>query len=658
MNKNLLFCLAFLLIAVKVGAQDSFSVRAQRYIEQYSIMAMAEQQRSGIPASVTLAQGVLETEAGKSELACSANNHFGIKCKADYAGDKFFHDDDAPKECFKMYKCAEDSYKDHSDYLKRNPRYTPLFSLSQTDYASWAICLKKCGYATNPQYAQRLIKIIEDFKLQQYTYAAMDSSFMPNQKIALKTGNPLKESYKAPPIAGPQDTITKIVLTTFDPVDKPTTAAKAKPKAVAKDSIKTIPAPVAEVVKPTIETAQTVAETPKPTTTTSFAVVKNMADSAHHIIVHDGPMPLQTKDAPTPDSPLVAKVAAASPQASIDTKYDSGKIITVNGLKAFYAYKGEILLQYAVKYNIRYPHLLEINDLPDGPLDANMPVYLEKKLSSGTHARHTVKDGETMFLIAQAEGMQLKRLLALNMMDIGDEPAIGTILELQNGVFRKPALRAVSEIETQPNTTTLLGKSTPPADLITINRPKPATTPVVKLADTLQHEKAQPYVETISVNKPAVTETTATTTIPVATQTVTTTPVVTQTIAKADTAHPVVAAEQKQDTTVDELAALKAELDKVVYTDDSKLLNNNPKTTNNTVTPTTKKEEQKTVKEVKETKKKAEAKSKESKYYVIKEGETLGGIANRHDVTVKQLMRWNNIKADQIRAGKKLRVKE
>jgi LysM repeat protein len=216
----------------------------------------------------------------------------------------------------------------------------------------------------------------------------------------------------------------------------------------------------------------------------------------------------------------------------------------------------------------------------------------------------------------------------------------------------------VSEIETQPNTTTLLGKSTPPADLITINRPKPATTPVVKLADTLQHEKAQPYVETISVNKPAVTETTATTTIPVATQTVTTTPVVTQTIAKADTAHPVVAAEQKQDTTVDELAALKAELDKVVYTDDSKLLNNNPKTTNNTVTPTTKKEEQKTVKEVKETKKKAEAKSKESKYYVIKEGETLGGIANRHDVTVKQLMRWNNIKADQIRAGKKLRVKE
>ncbi|MBC7553472.1 MAG: glucosaminidase domain-containing protein, partial [Taibaiella sp.] len=179
MIRYVLLCLAFLPFLAKAGAQDSFSCRAHRYIEQYYNLAIAEQRRSGVPASVTLAQGVLETEAGRSELVCMANNHFGIKCKSDYQGDKFFHDDDAPKECFKMYRCAEDSYKDHSDYLKRNPRYNNLFAISQTDYASWAVGLKRCGYATNPQYAQRLIRIIEDFKLQEYTYTAMDSTGLP-----------------------------------------------------------------------------------------------------------------------------------------------------------------------------------------------------------------------------------------------------------------------------------------------------------------------------------------------------------------------------------------------------------------------------------------------------------------------------------------------
>ncbi len=109
-----------------------------------------------------------------------ANNHFGIKCKMDWDGEKFLHTDDAPMECFKKYKCAEDSYKDHSDYLKRNPRYVPLFNIKQTDYKGWAVCPKRCGYATNPQYAQNLIKIIENFNLQDYTYTALDSSILNN----------------------------------------------------------------------------------------------------------------------------------------------------------------------------------------------------------------------------------------------------------------------------------------------------------------------------------------------------------------------------------------------------------------------------------------------------------------------------------------------
>ncbi len=675
MNKHILFCLSFLLLTtVKAGAQDSFSVRAQRYIDQYYTLAMAEQQRAGIPASVTLAQGVLETEAGRSELACSANNHFGIKCKADYQGAKFFHDDDAPKECFKMYRCAEDSYKDHSDYLKRNQRYSPLFSLSQTDYASWAVCLRKCGYATNPQYAQRLIKIIEDFKLQQYTYAAMDSSFMPNQPVLARSTAPMKETAQPAPA---KDTAVKgIVLTTFDPSDKPVAITKPKVKPVLTDKDRTVSAPVtvttpvAETLKPAqpVTTApEPKKEDPKPTANTSFKDIQSIADSSRHIIVHDGPMHLQAEPGAQTDSPVnKTPQQLAATQPAIDTKYDSGKVITVNGLKAFYASKGDMLLQYAVKYNVRYPHLLEINDLEDGPLEANIPVYLEKKLSSGTHARHTVKEGETMFLIAQAEGMQLKRLLALNMMDIGDEPAIGVILELQNGVFKKPALRTVTK-EPKSNTTVMLGKSTPPSEMITIDRSKPA----VKVQDTVREVTTQ-YVETIPAAKSATPETIVATTpaavapTPAPQPTATTanvTPATNSVIAapKKDTAIAKVAAQMKEDTTVDELASLKAELDKVVYTDDSKLTPAPPVKPSKPAA-TVKPEPKKTAKDKKAKKGEDEDVDDEddkkgSNYYTIKNGETLGGIANRHNTTVKKLMQLNHIKADEIRAGKKLRVK-
>lgn len=682
MNKVLLFWISsFLLLSVKAGAQqDSFSVRAQRYVDKYYALAIAEQVRCGIPAAVTLAQGVLETEAGRSELACSANNHFGIKCKSDYSGEKFFHDDDAPKECFKMYRCAEDSYKDHSDYLKRNPRYNPLFALSQTDYASWAMCLKKCGYATNPQYAQRLIKIIEDFKLQQYTYAAMDSSLLPGRTVNLKPASqqPAAQQQAQAPVADSNS----IVITTPFPSGKVVAGAKK----ITKEEVKTSapepqPAAIAKPLEVPAATATLapVQETPKQNTQ-PIAETKH-TDSLHHIIVTDGPLPIQAAANQAVDTPVRTAVAAeAQPtQPSLDTRYDSGKIIIVNGLKAFYAYKGEVLLQYAVKYNIRYAHLLEINDLPDGPLEANMPIYLEKKLTSGTHARHTVREGESMYMISQMEGMQLRRLLALNMMDINDEPATGVILELQNGVFKKPALRSVSQGPAQGNMTVMLGKSTPPSDMITINR-SPAPTP--KHIDTTQSEKVKPYVETIPVANAAGTEHAAQTTAPTAAMdttnmgvpknitantNATTAPTAQAPSQQAATNIPakqdMATAAQKQvkeDSTIDDLAALKAELDKVVYTDDSKLIS---KAAPDTKPADTKAATPKQTVPAKARKTRddddddEEDNKKGSNYYTIKDGETLGGIANRHHTTVKKLMQLNHIKADQIRAGRKLRIK-
>lgn len=126
---------------------------------------MEEMERSGVPASITLAQGILESGNGLSELATKSNNHFGIKCHSDWEGERVYHDDDAKGECFRKYKNVRHSFEDHSDFLVRGSRYDFLFELDQTDYKGWAKGLKKAGYATAPDYADRLIQIIEQERL-------------------------------------------------------------------------------------------------------------------------------------------------------------------------------------------------------------------------------------------------------------------------------------------------------------------------------------------------------------------------------------------------------------------------------------------------------------------------------------------------------------
>jgi hypothetical protein len=135
-------------------------------IEKYKKLAIDEQIRSGVPAAITLAQGIHEAAAGTSELAIEANNHFGIKCKSTWTGMTYLHDDDAKQECFRKYSSAEQSYTDHSDFLRKNNRYSALFELEMTDYIGWATELKRAGYATNPAYVKRLTDIIEKYNLQ------------------------------------------------------------------------------------------------------------------------------------------------------------------------------------------------------------------------------------------------------------------------------------------------------------------------------------------------------------------------------------------------------------------------------------------------------------------------------------------------------------
>lgn len=151
-------------------------VTVQQYISTYKDIAIQEMRRSGVPAAITLAQGILESESGNGELVKKSNNHFGIKCKLDWKGDKVYHDDDESGECFRKYDSAVQSYIDHSNFLKSRPHYASLFDLDPTDYKDWAYGLKKAGYATNPKYPQMLIKTIEDNHLNDYTLIAMKES--------------------------------------------------------------------------------------------------------------------------------------------------------------------------------------------------------------------------------------------------------------------------------------------------------------------------------------------------------------------------------------------------------------------------------------------------------------------------------------------------
>lgn len=169
----------FLLVPLATMAQIKWNSAYQSYIDQYKDLAIEQMLRYNIPASITLAQGLLESGAGRSDLTRNGNNHFGIKCHG-WTGRKVYHDDDEANECFRAYNNAKDSYEDHSRFLAKQSRYARLFTMPRTDYKGWARGLKACGYATNPQYANKLIQIIELYSLHKYDRATSYDKFMAN----------------------------------------------------------------------------------------------------------------------------------------------------------------------------------------------------------------------------------------------------------------------------------------------------------------------------------------------------------------------------------------------------------------------------------------------------------------------------------------------
>lgn len=183
---------------------DAKSYTTLNYIDAFKAVAIEEMNRYGIPASITLAQGIIESGSGNSSLAKYANNHFGIKCTSDWRGKGYYKEDDKADDCFRVYKDARESYKDHSEFLKRK-RYSFLFELDKNDYKNWAYGLKQAGYATNPKYPTMLINIIDKYQLYQYDQSESERDKLKREDKVFSeiNANIPNENKKFTPVAAP-----------------------------------------------------------------------------------------------------------------------------------------------------------------------------------------------------------------------------------------------------------------------------------------------------------------------------------------------------------------------------------------------------------------------------------------------------------------------
>ena len=193
--KRILFFLITILTFITASAQTAQQkTLAEAYLEKYASFAVEEMQRSGVPASITLAQGMLESSYGNSELAVKANNHFGIQCHNDWTGKRYEHMDAGELRQFRKYKSVLESYADHSDFLANRSRYSALFELERTDYKGWANGLKQAGYAEDPEYAAKLIRMIEMFRLYEYDSADVSIEESVEQPVKEPVKEPLRET--------------------------------------------------------------------------------------------------------------------------------------------------------------------------------------------------------------------------------------------------------------------------------------------------------------------------------------------------------------------------------------------------------------------------------------------------------------------------------
>lgn len=375
-------CFAFffpLLLTVNAVLAQNFT--REQYIKTYKDIAIRQMNAYGIPASIILAQACLESGNGNSRLAVKGNNHFGIKCHNTWKGRRIYHNDDERGECFRRYASAEDSFKDHSEFLKNGKRYQSLFDLGKTDYKAWAHGLKAAGYATEPKYAKMLIDIIEKNELYQYDSNRASKAGKQAERAAEKERKKaLKQERKAERMR------------------------KRAERRAAKEGGTMVPAVVAPAVVTGVAAAVTErhGEAGRPSAEGQGAVIEDA-------------------------SALTPLKSSSLYRYSMDRQ-----IYQQNGVPYIIATTGDDYASLAQEYNLFTSELLGFNDLQkEVPLQPGTMVYIRRKKKSGVESTHILQEGESLYSIAQKQGIRLEFLYKLNKMKPGSVPESGKIINLK-----------------------------------------------------------------------------------------------------------------------------------------------------------------------------------------------------------------------------------
>ena len=428
MKISKLALLFFLTLPLTTKAQKTATLI---YIDQYKDIAISEMKRTGIPASITLAQGIIESNSGESNLALNFKNHFGIKCKSDWKGETTYQDDDAKQECFRVYPNSNASYIDHSNFLKTRPNYAPLFELDPVDDSAWAYGLKKAGYATAFDYPKKLLKVINDFELSQYNFpelAFFEEEDSPAQKIdtskkiqvnktqtlIVKADSLKTDSVKIASVKKEVDTLNPLKINLVDTIIK-------KDTTIISTSLDT-----ATTSSMTVSTSAKDSINSKYIDTIQLSNVKGITSSdsinitAPTAINGIGALPteLPKDSAISIDSTLPKKdtstVLSEKPNTAIKFEYPKGKF-KANQLLAIYATAGSSFLELATTYNIALYKLYSYNDLEETDLvTKDQILYLVPKRKEVSKKVHLVAAGESLYDISQNEGIQLNYLQAYN----------------------------------------------------------------------------------------------------------------------------------------------------------------------------------------------------------------------------------------------------
>lgn len=368
--KHCLILICFVLGLHTAQAQSESTVV---YIELYKKIAVQEMKRTGIPASITLAQGILESNSGESNLAKKFNNHFGIKCKSDWKGETTYQDDDTKQECFRVYPTALASFKDHSDFLKNRPNYAALFTLDPVDDSAWAYGLKKAGYATASDYPKRLLKIIDDYELSQYNFPELDNE-EANTEIL-----PKKDTL----IASIKDTLPNKLVDTI--VSKPTAPTYTAPT--------------------TITQAQIFAAD---TTNISLSKVNGISSSTN---TAENSIPAMKGLGVSKDT--VKQVLFTITKKKV-INYPKEKF-KINSVPVLWVKAGSSYLQIAQIHKLSLYKIFVYNDMEEADVVAkDQLVFIAQKKKFGNKSIHTAKEGETLYEISQNEGIQLSYLKSYN----------------------------------------------------------------------------------------------------------------------------------------------------------------------------------------------------------------------------------------------------